>query len=392
MKAAEAIEQVIVLMMENQSFDKILGFVKPVGALTGQEFFLNSNGEKVFVKPGADLHTNNLPDHPHSFKAIMDGMYEPGSDYAGNPEGRGFLKAAFPENNAAGEKAYLECYDSENRQLPAITTLAKQFVTCNRWFASLPGPTGPNRLFAHCATSGGYTGAHFEKDSLYPPKEMKSIFESLDKAGKSWKIYHDDSLATSLALPYVQSKPSQSISIKEYYEDVKNNTLANYSFLVPVLEANSQHGGTDNMKAGDDLIKHVFNALQSNKSLWKKSLFIITYDEAGGQFDTVMPDVFVPAPLSFKNENWPPDDHTDFHFNMLGPRVPSLLISPWLDAGLNETIYEHATLPASLKLLWDLKSNGPDGFLTERDKWANDVFSTNTWRSSPREDRIEFPE
>ena len=187
------ISRIVVLMMENQSFDRLLGYVKGVGQLDGSQFALNSKGEKVFVSSGADPVIHNEFNPPHGFKDTMKQLFG-NQEYAGQrPTGAGMLSAVFPESDKAKETEFMRFFDSG--RLPAITALAQNFVTCDRWLSSMPGSTGANRLFVHTATSGGYTGSlYLAEDGLNPPKEMKTIFESLDEKGRSWKFYSPDML------------------------------------------------------------------------------------------------------------------------------------------------------------------------------------------------------
>jgi len=376
-------------MMENQSFDKILGYVKGVGKLTGKEYCLNQKGEKIYVAPGADIHNNNLVDYPHSHQAFVEQMWAQNKINNKLPNGSGFIKYNFPKNDPIGEKNYMSMYDSENFQLPALMTLAQNFITCDRWFCSYPGATGPNRLFVHCTTSGGYAGNIYQASKLHPPKEMQSLFESIHNKGLSWKIYFDDDLSTAQCFPFVKQFPQNNVSMKVFFNDVNKQSLPNYSVVTPKLKEESQHGGNDNMLAGDDFIRQVFMAIRKSKFYWNKTLLIITYDESGGLYDSVMPQFRVAKPTAFKSSQWPPEDNIHFDFDYLGPRVPTVLVSSWFDACLDSTQYEHSSIPGSLKILWNLKSPGPDAYLTVRDKNANNFLSFQKYRTHPRQDVIE---
>lgn len=129
-----------------------------------------------------------------------------------DPKGQGFVVANFPSGtDLRDELAYMSSYAENDPQVDAIHTLAKNFVTCDRWFASMPGPTVPNRFFVHAATSGGYagtsyllwrftkeTGGDWVTDTETVPENLISIFEVLQSNNKSWGIYYMDH---SLQLP-----------------------------------------------------------------------------------------------------------------------------------------------------------------------------------------------
>lgn len=388
-------KHIVVLMMENQSFDRIFGFVKGIGKLTGQEFNLNINGEKVFVTKGADPYENHRIDPPHKFTSTYRTLF--GShQFKPNAELKNsdFVKEAFPKHDPIEEAKYMQFFDESDNHLPAITTLAKNFIICDRWYSSVPGPTGPNRLFVHGASSYGYTGSNYKAEELPLPDSCQSIFESLENSGYTWKTYLNPNLNTSHAFPFVKSKTKNHLSTEQFYIDCKNDRLPNYSFLGPDLYGNSQHPGKNclnSMLPGDMLIANVYEAIRSNTQVWEKTLFIITYDEAGGYYDSTPSKIKVSCPPFIKQDNWPPNENYEFDFSVLGVRVPGLLISAWFDHKVDHTIYEHASIPASLKKHFNLKGKGPNGFLTVRDENANDVFKYNPLRKTPRTDLLTIP-
>jgi len=166
--------------------------------------------------------------------------------------------------------------------------------------------------------------------------------------------------------------------------------LPDYCWLVPEMRQQSQHPGNGphphGMLVGDNLIAEVYDAIRSNDALWKETLLVITYDEAGGYWDSKPCKERVPAPDAHAStpfdRSWAPKDGSPFNFEWLGPRVPCVLVSAWLD---------HAALPAFLKRLWGLSSNGPDGFLTLRDATAADLLGKLKWRDTPRSDLPQAP-
>ena len=422
LEARKRFKHVVVLMLENQSFDKVLGFVEGVGELSGKEYNVNSQGRKIYVKKGADpLRDNLIMDPPHKHKEMLSQLYGPEGRINGqDPEGMGYLITNFPHGNPPGgldyEQIFMAGYDSEHMQLPAITTLAQNFVVCNRYYASMPGPTGPNRLFVHFATSGGHLSSAYNEDDFRTPEEMLSIFELMDQAGKNltWKIYHDDSdtilknqyrdtsglfhdmpdkMSTAMTIPYVRKNRQNIRSLNEdFFQDIQKNNLAHYSFLTPKILENSQHPGVANMIPGDELVRKVFNALKSREDIWQNTLFIITYDEAGGYFDSVPPKGEVPAPESYVGKSWPPSYGQEFDFKVLGTRVPTILVSPHFTKQKNSTQLEHSSIPKTLSLLWGLKSKKrADGHLSERAKFAHHLFENVSFLPEYREDEVLIP-
>lgn len=145
------------------------------------------------------------------------------------------------------------------------------------------------------------------------------------------------------------------------------------------------------MAPGDLFIANIYEAIRSNQKVWEKTLFIITYDEAGGYYDSKPSTTKVPCPPFIIEGNWPPIENYPFDFSVLGVRVPALLISAWFDHKVDHTLYEHSSIPASLKKHFNLKGKGPNGFLTNRDENANDIFKNNLLRDKPRLDLLTLP-
>jgi phospholipase C len=328
---------------------------------------------------------------PHSFIDTMRQLYGDDKYVGQKPTGAGMLSAVFPQSNKEKEIEFMRFFSPE--QIPALTTLAQNFVSCDRWFSSVPGPTGPNRLFIHTATSGGYTGSLWlAEDGLNPPQEMKTIFESLHNNNLSWKIYSPDNLNTAASLPYVARHSENVTSLGQFFEDAKSNRLVDYSFVNPDLWKNSQHPGVEpNLIPGDNLIADVYEAIRQNDELWLNTLLLITYDEAGGFYDSVVSTEEMPALAKIHPAGGWNEPGDEFDFKYLGVRVPAILISAYLDHRLDHTSYEHASILASLKELFKLRSGGPEGFLTSRDQHANSIFANNFFRKSPRQDLFHLP-
>ena len=172
-------------------------------------------------------------------------------------------------------------------------------------------------------------------------------------------------------------RPSQNrinfASFGRFKTDARNGTLPNYAFIEPKYfsffgQANDQHPPHD-MRAGEKLIAEVYEALRHSPQ-WPHTLFVITYDEHGGTYDHVVPPAAVP-----------PDGHTSqFAFDRYGVRVPAIVVSPFVPAGVVHTVFDHASIPATLARVFQL-----DRFLTSRDAAANtfeSMASLSTMRTS----------
>jgi phospholipase C len=367
------IEHVIVLMLENRSYDHMLGYLPNGHGLTGDEFNLvdpsDPTSERVQVSNTADYITI---DPAHDFVSVEKQMYGAGPVVDPAPM-NGFV--AVHINEAKGDvelgKKIMECFDPD--KLPALTTLAREFCVCDRWFSAVPGPTWLNRFFVHAATCDGMI-----VDSVEHNYKMKTIYDTLGKNGLSWNIYYGD-FPQSIVLQHHWRTLDRFKRFEKFYTDIEQGELAAYSFIEPRFfnfhqwKANDQHPPHD-MRLGEYLIAEVYDTLRSSP-LWEKSLLVVTYDEHGGFFDRVSPPELVPSPDGKKSK------HPPFDFTRLGVRVPTILVSPFVEKGaVDSTIYEHSSLPATIKTLFNL----PEG-LTARDKAAN-TFEKNLSCSIPRSD------
>jgi len=362
--ALAAIEHVVVLAFENRSFDHLLGFLRsphyPVDGLTGDEFNLEQPADpsSVRVPVSADAPTGPdlSPTPNHDVRDVTVQLY--GSPVvpptvAGHNNGFVFDYGQITGNSGLPSHRVMRCHDPAN--LPVLTRLAQEFALCDHWHSSVPGPTWPNRFFMHAATSDGFV------DNNKRDYAMRTIYQNLDDAGKSWKIYFHD-LPQALALTHLRSSlESFALFDEAFREDCANGTLPSYSFIEPRyfdflwLKANDQHP-PHGVLPGELLLADVYESLRAS-AVWEKTVLIVTWDEHGGVYDHVLP----PAAVSPDGKSTP-----EFAFDRLGVRVPALIISPFVARGtIDHAVYEHASIPAFVKRVFGL----PD-FLTARDKAA----------------------
>jgi phospholipase C len=262
--------------------------------------------------------------------------------------------------------------------LPALHTLAEHGVVFDRWFASMPGPTWMNRLFAHTGTSLGHVA---EPGSLFNPNlhiyNERTLYDEMTETGVSWRIYFGD-VPQSLVLTHQWRHLGNYRRFRHWEADVAAGTLPTYSFIEPTYfgpHQNDQHPPHDVMR-GDALIAQVYNPLQANPALFERTLLIVLYDEHGGFFDHVVPP-----------KTAPPDEHTQHYaFDRLGFRVPAIFISPWLDPGVVSDVYDHTSLLRMAAGKWPgVKPLG------RRAQQANDPLTSLTWRQTPRTDLPPAP-
>jgi phospholipase C len=334
------IQHVVVLMLENRSFDHMLGFFGKGDGLNGTEFnFADppSSGAKVLVSKDASYTGDLDVDPSHRLEDINIQLFNTATPPTPAPAATniGFVKDYGLQPGATPGTAanIMKCFDPD--RLPALKTLASEFVLCDRWFSSLPAQTWPNRFFVHAATSMGQID---NQPRVYP---ARTIYDNLTQAGEDWSIYFHD-IPQSLMLTNLQRA--------KYHK--------NFKVFAERFKANDQHPPHD-VALGDVLIADVYETIR-NSPMWDSTLLVVLWDEHGGIYDHVPPPATV-------NPDFLVHTNPDFDFTRLGVRVPAVIVSPWVERGkVDSTVYDHSSVPASLKELLDLPS-----FLTRRDAAAN---------------------
>ena len=358
--AIQNLKHLVVLMMENRSFDHMLGALHAqnpaIDGLTGTETNPDSTGAPVTVAPNAAYQGQLDPDPDHHFPAA-DLQIFGGVTTAQNPNRtpnmQGFVKSYFNQQHDLAHSHEILNYFTPT-QLPVLTTLATQYAVFNRWFSSIPGPTLCNRAFAHYGTSFGQVSM----DVFYWNKQYKSIYERIAATNYTTRLYYYDEASSSLeVVNLLQNQPALFGSFQDFQDACSRNQLPNYCFIEPnytdhdaadgsgELIACDQHPDHD-VRAGEQFIATVYQAIRGNPNLWPNTALLIVYDEHGGTYDHVAPpactpDGFVAQPSATGT----PDP---FHFDRFGVRVPAVLVSPWIAAGtvINE-VFEHASIPAT---------------------------------------------
>jgi phospholipase C len=371
------INHIVVLMLENRSFDHMVGYMQsPAYNIDGIDA---NNPPTNPMSPQDATPVPATPDAPTvlAFDAghsVPDTNLQIFFNVAGppptGPSNKGFVYSYSqqPGVTAATAPLIMKCFAPAS--VPILTQLAREFALCTHWYSSVPGPTWPNRFFVHCATSKG-----FIDNSLLHNYDMRTIFENLSEVDGTWKIYsHDFPQAQVLNGINSPEFDDNWDSIGGFKDDAASDKLPDYAFIEPKYttflgEANDQHPPHD-IGPGEQLIAEVYDAVR-NSPAWNHTLLIVLYDEHGGIFDHEKP----PAAT-------PPDDHTSqFSFDRLGLRVPAILISPYIDPlTIVDTVFDHSSIPAMVK-----KTFGLPRYLTLRDAAAA-TFEGVFNRSSPRPD------
>jgi len=354
------LKHIVVLMMENRSFDHMLGSLKAVDpridGVTDQMSNPDTTGAQVRPQPLAQFQGQLDPDPDHHFPAVDLQIF--GGDTSPNRVAnmQGFVKSYFNQQKDVGHSQKIMYYFVQ-KQLPVLTTLALEFAVFNCWFASIPGPTICNRAFAHYGTSFGQVGM----DVFYVKEPYKSIYERMVAANHTAKIYYYDTTSSTMeVVNLLQNEPKLFGTYEQFLSDCQGGTLPEYSFVEPNYSdhdgddgeevASDQHPDHD-IRAGENFIASVYNAIKQNADLWQSTALLVVYDEHGGTFDHVVPPPCSPnAPDGFSASANDTGTGMPFAFDRLGVRVPAILISPWVPKAtvVDGRTFEHASIPATV--------------------------------------------
>lgn len=397
--ANEEITHIFVLMLENHSFDNLFGLSGIPHIMTKAPGATNTYpaGTTVAVtKPASPI----MPTDPaHEFADIMEQLcgaeaqkkWTNGAPYP-KVDNSGFLSnyavsrteihSGNPRIPTEAERPeILKCFDTPN-QLPVLYQLATTYALCDQWFASLPGPTFPNRAFLHGGSSSGLADSPADWQPAFWlthgfAHANGHIFSALQARGKVWKIFVDPptSLEHWMPPPVCLLKGihyPMTYSFNDFAASVANpNYAEGYTFIEPnygeVLSQSFKNGSSmhpmDGVNGGETLVKKTYEAIR-NSPHWANSLLIITYDEHGGFFDSLPSPVPAPAP----NDRADYTRDTHFDFKSYGVRVPAIVVSPRVTKGtVDHTVYDHTSVLATIERNFGLSN------LTDRDKVAKDV-------------------
>ena len=334
------IDTVVVLMMENRSFDHFFGALRNdpayaqkdrVEGLRGDESNLTASGESV---PVWKMSNFTPEDPPHSWDEVHAQWNQGKND--------GFVTA----HAGASEREAMGFHDRS--QIPFYYWLADNFTVCDRWFCSVLGPTWPNRYYMHAASSNG------KKDNSPGNEPANTIWDRLKTQGKTYKNYFDGPVPWYLGgfLGKLFAL-NPTVGIAQFFSDAQAGTLPAFSLIDPDFTANDDHPNHDIMR-GQAFVASIYKALAASPQ-WSRCLFVITYDEHGGFYDHVPP----------------PTTEDDFpEFAQLGFRVPALVIGPTVRRGyVNSEVLEHSSVAATLGTRFGIES------LSKRMDAANDLSS-----------------
>lgn len=353
------IEHFVVLMLENRSFDHLLGYLYPASAtfegVKGKEgdYFnytdpLNPTGSKIFVNPNATSRDLNK-DSGHDFADVHEqlfGLPLGGSGTPQPPENGGFLRNYARKNKGNGARI-MNLFNPSS--LPILNRLAAEFAVCDHWFSSTPGPTWPNRLFVHTGASDGRV------DNKYRVYDDETIYNLMTRqhGEQSWSFFLAGWITQAMALSRLYSFKKWAFrSLGSFEHMAATGTLPKYSFIEPrfyrfegLKPPNDQHPPHD-VHRGEDLIADIYKMVRTSPK-WNETLLVITYDEHGGTYDHVHPPAATPPGKESKN---PP-----FRFDRYGVRVPAVVISPYIERGtVVNDVLDHTSAIATVRSLFTI--------------------------------------
>lgn len=366
--AVPGIEHVVVVMMENHSYDNILGML---GRGRGQQprgdgFRLDARGLPTASNP----YANGCLQHAFVMPTTCQLAHQPSQEWAAShiqyDGGRldGFVIS--PSGSVA-----MGYWD--RRSLPFTYALASAFPIADRWFSSVLGQTDPNRRYLIAATSAGMTddigtppGGAVADASLALPGNG-TIFDRLDAAGVSWTDYCTSwpMGATSELFPVDDATARLHVApTGEFFPDAAANRLPAVCLVEPDFSTQSQEN-PQNVVVGEAFLASVVRAVGESPA-WRSTLLVITYDEHGGYYD------HVPPPPALAPDAIPPmvepGESTYDGFHRYGFRVPAVVVSPYAKrSGVTSVVHDHTSVLAMIEAVWNLPA------LTYRDANAHDL-------------------
>jgi phospholipase C len=352
-------DHVVVVMMENHSFDCYLGMLPRHGQRRADGFTFNRRGVPINRNPLKGGYV--LPYRATSeCQASVTQNWNSTHKQINHGRMNGFAKTA-PQSMV---------YWTE-KDLPFYYSLARTFTLANRWFCSAPCQTYPNRRFLLAGTAYGLIST--DTSSLEdPPPANGTLFDRLDQYGVSWKNYFTDLPGTGVIPSIPENNPEKLASVEQFHADCAAGTLPAVSFVDPefgvagevggplaeffgVGDTLSTQGGDEenpqNIQIGQSFVASVVSSVLSSPA-WSRTLLVWLYDEHGGYYD------HVPPPRAIKPDSIPPklgpDDYPG-DYNLYGPRVPAAVVSAHSRPhAVDDTVCDHTSVLATIEAKWNL--------------------------------------
>ena len=361
MAAIDEIKHVVVLILENHSFDQMLGCLNKVWPDLDGIDETRSNADDTGAQfRQTESRERQMPLDPHHEVEHVAMQLENGN--GGFVRNFVYSHPGPPQPSATDRQWVMSYYPLDF--LPALHPLGRNFTVCDRWFSSLPGPTWPNRFFALSGTALGRVdmpgdGTHKVDLPGFFAQTQDTIFDRLNDKGIHWKIYfHDIPQSWVMKHQRAPHNAARYFYIRQFFEDARGivSDFPEFCLIEPDYmghEENDDHPPHDIMKA-EKLIADVYNALRGNEELWRSTLLVVFYDEHGGFYDHVVPPAAVSPDTRTAKVKYLDGVIREFNFNQFGVRVPAILASPWVKAGVEHTCFDHTSLLKFVTEKWNL--------------------------------------
>jgi phospholipase C len=364
------IEHVVVLMMENHSFDNVFGMLG-----RGDGFALRANGLPTASNPYPDGSVQHAFHMPTTCQLSGSPSQEWTASHTAYDNGLmdGFVRA----EPTAGSNAGVAMGYWTGADLPFTYSLGSVFPIADRWFCSVLGQTDPNRRYVIAGTSAGMTddvslpptAGSLSQDLLLATPARGTIFDRLNAQGISWTDYTESFPTGTTAELYpvddtLLMTGSHKKSMSSFFSDAAAGSLPSFSFLDPNYNTQSQEN-PQNIVVGEALLAQVVDAIGTGPG-WNTTVLIVTYDEHGGYYDHVPPPPAL-APDSIAPVVQPGEKNYE-GFRRYGIRVPGLIVSPFSKTNyVSHMVFDHTSVLAFVERKWNLPA------ITMRDANANDL-------------------
>jgi phospholipase C len=424
------IQHVVVVMLENRSFDNLLGWLydpaNPAPFNVVPPDFEGLSGKNLSNRaPDGRLIPVGKTEDPHSpqpnpgepFEDVYSQVYDvallplhqvpPVPSQA--PNMQGFIRNyAVQKDKPADAATIMQCLTPKT--IPVLSALAHNYALCDHWFSSIPTQTFCNRSFVHAGTSSGYVNN--QGGGLVFINDTTTIFDLLENAHRTWQIFCGGWLLESFSL--LTQKHLWKYALTPHFAHFNDflaaaarpGGLPNYSFIEPVYfdsivwgAHNDMHPecniyefyGPSNLHKGEALLWKIYNAVRNSPD-WDSTLLVIVFDEHGGCYDHVAPPSALNCPVAIapdKNIISPTQPGgAGFQFDRLGPRVPAIIVSAYTppQTRLN-AVFEHTSV---LKTVLNCFDDLPQDQLGERTAAALDLSAALT-QTTARTDQPAIP-
>ncbi len=372
-------DHIVVVMMENHSFDNLLGALARSGQPKAHGLHIDHRGIARNQNPGPEGPVHSFPIGTTAQGSSVSQSWNATHEQIDGGRMDGFVRSV---GGATQPMGYWT-----DAVLPFAYSFARTFTIANRWFSSAPCQTYPNRRFLMAGTA--YGDISTDSESLKdPPPPNGTIFDRLSAYGVSWRNYFTDLPQTAIIPSIIEKYPANLATFAQFKLDCATGNLPSVSFVdpefgalsdiastltaVPGLEAITGKvetlGGDEedpqDMSYGESWAYSAVKAVLDSPA-WPRTLLIYTYDEHGGYYD------HVPPPAAIAPDSIPPElSPTDLPggYDIYGPRVPAIVASPYSKPnGVTNVVHDHTSVLATIAAKWNLPA------LTYRDANARTV-------------------